>query len=227
MSVPLPNTVFTRAVGGLLLLAALLPALTGCDVADPIEGAATMSSEAGGTEAVGTIRVLLQSSKSISIPPGFFSPSVNFLAEDDGLVEKVEVTITRVELHSKDGKSITLSDESQTFDLLALQGGEKARLVKLEDLPHKSYHRMDLTISKAAVVLALAAETVRLEAEGVKKTATVPLPNFEIESKQLAKLALNVDLDKSFTVKAKPHLHLQFHPAVEALGFNYEGWGGE
>lgn len=220
----LSRTTAARVIGGLLLFLALTLGsllLAGCDLADPVRPRTLAY------ESTGDLRVLLQSSKTINVPPTLASPATYFFDEDDALIGKVEVTISRVELRGKGGERVTLSNEPETFDLLELQGGESALLALHKNLPGRRYNRIELTISKAVVVLDLEVKPVRLVAEVPKKATIVPLSDFKIEGAHLAKLALNFDLEKSFTIQAEPQLHLTLKPAVEALGVNYEAEDSE
>ena len=59
--------------------------------------------------------------------------------------ERVEVTITRVELVGPDGVQV-LSTEARTVDLLTLQNGNRLKLVETE-IPEGTYERLRLTLA--------------------------------------------------------------------------------
>ncbi|HET8575014.1 MAG TPA: DUF4382 domain-containing protein [Candidatus Paceibacterota bacterium] len=74
-------------------------------------------------------------------------------------VSEIRLTLSKIEIHSKDKNWTTLSDKSQTFPLLALDQSKETRLYAEERLDPGEYDQVRATVSGVTVVSADGTET--------------------------------------------------------------------
>lgn len=77
--------------------------------------------------------------------------AVTDAAADMGAVSSVQVTIDRVQVHSETQGWVTVTDESQTYDLLDLKATGEQRLLADVNLSNGTYQQVRLDISSVVV----------------------------------------------------------------------------
>jgi len=145
-------------------------------------------------------------------------PDASAPASDD--IVQAFVTISGVELVGEDDR-YTLSDEEQTFNLLALEDGAPVDLA-LADVPAGEYEQLRLDVTDTHLVLSGgAAPNLKVPSGQVK----LLLPDFEIEEDgESDEVAITVafDVGDSF-VKAGKSGKYVFKPAVRAQSVERSG----
>lgn len=131
---------------------------------------------------------------------------------------EVNVTIERVELlgDSEDGESsmYVLSEDDQTFNLLALQDGVTALLADAA-IPAGRYHQLRLIVNDEADILTADDQTLKIPS-GAQSGIKVQFPAFEIDSDaDVIELTVDFDAAESF-VSAGASGQYIFRPVIKA-----------
>lgn len=115
------------------------------------------------------------------------------------LVDEVNVTITHVELRSDD-ETVTVMNETRTFNLLELQNGVYAELGDIE-IPADHYTQARVHVEDASVLMLDGRVFDMKVPSGVVK---VNLEDVVVEEGQNVALTLDFDVSKSFVVQGNP-----------------------
>jgi hypothetical protein len=112
-------------------------------------------------------------------------------------IEKAEVTISKVQVHAastgeneSDDGWITVAEEPQTFDLVAIK--DVKEFLGLEELAAGRYTQIRLDVDKALVTINGTAYNLTIPSETVKLVR-----NFEIRENQTTTLTLDFDAERS------------------------------
>lgn len=116
------------------------------------------------------------------------------------LVESTNVTISRVEVHSETGGSVTISDEAAQYNLLDLQEGVFAPLGDVTVEPG-TYHSVRLYVEDATIVLIDGTVfDLKVPSDRIK----VLVDDLTIQEGEDVTLTIDFDVSKSFVVQGHP-----------------------
>jgi cytoskeletal protein RodZ len=98
--------------------------------------------------------------------------SVTDAAADMGNVTAIDMTVSKVEMHSATEGWVTASSDTQTFDLLELKAKGESQLAASADVAASTYDQMRVTIDRVSVTTK----------DGTSKTAKVPSGELKLMS---------------------------------------------
>ena len=155
------------------------------------------------------------------------------------IIEEANVTIEQVSIisgsisgeedttASEQGEIITLTEETQQYNLLELQNGVDTLLAQ-EEIPAGSYSQIRLKVTDASLVLENGDEYTLGEdfkiPSGQQSGLKVLLPNFTVASDTETELTLDFDVEESFVVQGNPDTSAGikgfiFKPTIKATGY--------
>jgi hypothetical protein len=148
-------------------------------------------------------------------------------------VESATVTITKVEIRkageNEENPFIVLSEDTVTFDLMALRNGITAELLNLE-IPAGDYNLIRLYVEEASLKLKGRTEEFNVKVPGGHHTGIKIFihPAIHVEDGLSSELLLDFDLSKSFVMRGNMHHHsgvtgFIFKPCIRASDISVAG----
>lgn len=136
--------------------------------------------------------------------------SVTDAAQSLSAIDAIEMTVNQVQIHSQTQGWITLSDNSQTFNLLDLKAKGKLALAAQTDIPVDTYDQIKLSLGD--VVVKKAGSTASAKATTPQKDVVIN-NNTMVTEGQTTSVTVDVLADKSLYTTAKGEF--VFLPAVK------------
>lgn len=144
------------------------------------------------------------------------------------LVQSANVTINRVDIHSEATGSVTISEETENFNLLDLTNGVSALLGDVE-IAAGTYDAVHLYVEDASIVMKNGTVfDVKVPSNRIK----VLLHGLEVEEGEDVTLTIDFDVSKSFVVQGNPFTPagikgFLFKPTVVTKGVQRRNGGEE
>ena len=116
------------------------------------------------------------------------------------LVDETNVTISNVEIIGAEEGDFTITDETETIDLLELQDGVTT-LLGTTELPEGRYPQIRLMVDEAEIVMNSGDVHELTIPSGYQTGIKIVLPDFTIEAGETEELTLDFDVEQSFVVQ--------------------------
>ncbi len=130
--------------------------------------------------------------------------------------DRVDVTLTRIELLGDDSGNAVLFEGERTLDLLALR--DNADLFSLADVPAGEYEKIRLTVTQVALVRlddqGNVIETITPRLPGNGRIDLDPRESFHVQEGQTLMLEIDIDAARSIQVAQAGNEEYLFRPVV-------------
>jgi hypothetical protein len=149
------------------------------------------------------------------------------------MIESATVTISKVEIRKSSGESgdpfIVLSEDTVTFDLIDLRNGVMANLLDME-VPAGEYDLVRLYVSEASLTVKDMPNTFKVKVPSGEQTGIKIFiqPDLIVNQGLTAELLLDFDLSDSFVIRGNPAMPetvngFIFKPVIRASNLTTSG----